>query len=132
MLHIFSLTVFHQALSITSSAPTILELNCWVLGDSSDRIFYVQIANDKSVATLKDAIKEECQRQFHHVAANTLVLWKVSISDIHNLPEKVSDIQGVKEGPLLPLDTLSEVFSDEPKDEHIHIMVMPPTIGKCP
>ena len=121
-----------SAPSIMSTALTILELNCWVLGDPSDRIFPVEIAANKSVGTLKKCIKEENQRRFQHVDANTLVLWRVSIHDVHNLPENISDVQGVKEGPLSPMDTLSEVFSDAPKKKHIHIIVKPPAIGKCP
>ena len=115
-----------------STTLTILELNCWVLGDPSDRIFPVEIAANKSVGTLKDAIKHKKKPAFDHIPADTLVLWRVSIHDVHNLPENISDVQGVKEGPLSPMDTLSEVFSDAPKKKHIHIIVKPPAIGKCP
>ena len=84
------------------------------------------------MGALKKCIKEENKPAFDHVPAKALDCWKVSISDIHNLPENISDVQGVKEGPLSPMKRLMSVFSDVPKDEHIHIIVKPPTIGKCP
>ena len=107
-----------------------MELNCWVLGDPSDRIFHVTIAADKSVGDLKYAIKDKKKPAFDHVPADTLVLWNVSVSDIHSLPEKPSDIEFAKE-KLAPMDELSKVFSGVSKEGRLHIIVNAPTIGKC-
>lgn len=40
---------------------TLLQLNCWVLGDDPNRIFPVEIAGTKTVGSLKKAIKDENQ-----------------------------------------------------------------------
>jgi len=55
------------------------ELNCWVLGDQTGRVFPVEIAGTGSVGTLKKAIKAEKSVEFQHVDANTIELWKVSV-----------------------------------------------------
>src|SRR5258707_11971625 len=54
-----------------------LNLNCWVLGDDSTRIFPVQIDLDKNVGGLKEAIK--MNPAFDHITANSLDVWNVSI-----------------------------------------------------
>ncbi len=43
------------------------------------------IAANKSVGSLKDAVKEKKKPEFDHVSADTLVLWKVSIPVDSNL-----------------------------------------------
>jgi len=87
------------------------------------------VAN-KSVGFLKDDIKEEKKPAFDRVPADTLVLWKDSVS-IHGLPEKPSDVNFPHKMLLSPVDILSEVFSGIPKEGHLHIVVKQPTIGKC-
>jgi hypothetical protein len=50
-----------------------------VLGDNDrSRVFPVEIANNKTIGALKDAIKEKKKPAFDHVPADTLDLWKVS------------------------------------------------------
>jgi hypothetical protein len=56
----------------------ILELNCWVLGDDARSVFPVEVANSKTVGTLKKAIKDEMEHSFDNLDAKSLVLWKVS------------------------------------------------------
>ena len=68
---------------------------------------------------------------FDRVPAKTLVLWKVSVSDVDSL-QKLTDVEFANEVSLSPMDTLSEVFSDVPKKKHLHIIVKPPSIGKFP
>ncbi len=84
------------------------------------------------MGTLKDAIKEKNKPVFDHVAANALILRKVSVSDVHSLPEKLTDAEFANGVPLLPMDRLSKVFSGVPEEGHLHIIVKPPGIGKCP
>lgn len=132
VLHPCSLTVFLQACSITPSAPTTLEaeleLNCLILGDPSNRIFSVKIEAKESVGSLKRAIKEEKKQRFSYVDADTLDLWTVSVSDIRSLDE----VDSPKVTPLLPTSKLWRVFSNVPEEEHLHILVKPPTVVKCP
>jgi hypothetical protein len=103
-----------------------------VLGDPSDHIFPVKIAANESVGSLKNFIKVENTPAFDHAPANTLILRKVSVSNDHSLPEKLTDVEFANGVPLLPMDRLSKVFSGAPKEGHPHIIVKPPSIGKCP
>ena len=58
----------------------MLNLNCWVLGDDPERVFSVKIAKSETVDALKDAIKEKKQNAFVNLDADSLDLWKVSMS----------------------------------------------------
>ena len=72
----------------------MLALNCWILGEDPGQGFCVRIASSKTVALLRNAIKEENPHTFDGIDANELRLWKVS--DIRFLiPNTVSDtLQG--------------------------------------
>ena len=104
-----------------------LALNCLVSGDNTDHIFTIEIANAKNVSALKDSIKDKKKPAFDHVPADTLVLWKVSLSVDKSLAEIVKNFDGGE--PLSPLDKLSKVFSvvDE---TCLHIVVGQPP-GAC-
>jgi hypothetical protein len=56
----------------------ILELNCWVLGDATRRVFPVKIASSETVGYLKKVIKDEKKPVFDDITADSLDLWKVS------------------------------------------------------
>ena len=116
--------------------PTIpmsstLNLNCLVLGDDASRVFPVEIANSKTVGDLRKLIKEEKSHTFQHVDADTLVLWKVSILVNRSLTQNLSNRTFADESPLLPVDELSEVFSDSPARRHLHIVVSAPPASEC-
>ena len=72
------------------------------------------------MARLKKAIREETMPEFQHIDPETLVLWRVSISDLSGL-EKLSDNDFANEQPLLPMDRLSKVFSSVAKEGHLCI-----------
>lgn len=57
---------------------TDLELNCWVLGDGAQNVFAVKIPGTETVSALKEAIKDK-KPQWGSIAADSLVLWKVSV-----------------------------------------------------
>ena len=57
---------------------SILELNCWILGEDVNRVFPVKIQTTESVGALRKAIKEEKKPEFDHVPADSLKLWKVN------------------------------------------------------
>ena len=106
-------------------------LNCLVLGDDASRVFPVEIANSKTVGDLRDAIKDKKRPAFDHVPADTLVLWKVSILVNRSLTQNLSNRTFADESPLLPVDELSEVFSDSPARRHLHIVVSAPPASEC-
>jgi Crinkler effector protein N-terminal domain len=70
-------SVSHAGSSVPQSS--IFTLNCWVLLEGVDRVFPVEIAKEKSVGALKDAIKDKKKPDFHHIPADKLTLWKVSL-----------------------------------------------------
>ena len=108
-----------------------LNLNCLVLGDDASRVFPVEIANSKTVGDLRKLIKEEKSHTFQHVDADTLVLWKVSVLVNRSLTQNLSNRTFADESPLLPVDELSEVFSDSPARRHLHIVVSAPPASEC-
>jgi hypothetical protein len=103
-----------------------------VLGDPSSHIFPVKIAANNSVGSLKYAIKKAMKPAFDHLPADILILSKVYISNVHSLPEKLTDVEFANGVKLLPMDRLSKVFSGVPKEGHLHIIIKPPGIGECP
>ena len=124
---------------------TVLELNCWILGDEPRRVFPVKIANSVTVGHLKEAIKDKKKQTFTGIDADLLDLWKVSNliqhtdndefiylkvdidlttdSDPHLLEmiQVKEDIPHGKE--LKPWSRLSRSFVDGAEDEHLHIIV---------
>jgi Crinkler effector protein N-terminal domain len=55
---------------------SIQELNCWVLGEETSRVFTVEIQGTKNVSTLKKAIKEEKKPGLDHLPVS--VMWKLA------------------------------------------------------
>lgn len=108
----------------------LLELNCVVLGDERNHIFNVEILATKTVSALKKAIKAEKSPLFDHVAADNLVLWKVSVPVDANLEASLAELSFVEEESLLPVERLSKTFSDAPVDGHLHIVVQRPPDGE--
>ncbi|KAF9513103.1 hypothetical protein BS47DRAFT_988844 [Hydnum rufescens UP504] len=105
----------------------LLKLNCWVYGESPNRIFPVKIPTTETVATLKKAIKEEKQA-FQTHGADTLTLWQVSIFvDGQQKPQIPPHNEA-----LSPLVRLSTLFPDVPQEGHLHIIVGPPPGATTP
>jgi hypothetical protein len=127
----------------TASLPEvqhILELNCFVLGDSPNHTFPVKIARTESVGTLKEAIKEKMKPAFDHIRANSLVLWNVDIPfDRTTLQDSIRELDLTDEGSLSPVERLLNIFVDLPDYFNVHIVVRrtrefepfisPPTTG---
>ena len=109
---------------------THLNLNCLVFGDHASHIFSVKIAKSEIVCALREAIKNKKSHAFQHVDADALVLWKVSVLVDQNLTTTLYN--RAFDDQLLPLDLLSDVFSDPPAPKRLHIVVRAPTAGgKC-
>jgi len=55
--------MIHSVSHVGSSLPqsSIFTVNCWVLFEGVDCVFPVEIAKEKSVGTVKDAIKDKKQ-----------------------------------------------------------------------
>jgi hypothetical protein len=102
-----------------------LELNCFVVGDDATHIFSIEIANIKLVSALKDAIKVKKKLSLHHVHADALTLWKVSIPVNDDFKENARKVELREEEALSPVDPLSDVFEEMPARKHVHIMVIP-------
>src|SRR5262245_4968350 len=128
-----------------------MKLFCWILHNSASP-FAVDIEESESVGDLKKAMIKENPHMFSNVDAPQLKLWKVSGS--FTFDARPPDLSGqlndaepadsadmfresllshpqdlsitVKE--LNALNTLSNVFfKDEPKEEHLHVIVEHPS-----
>ena len=107
----------------------IITLFCLVHGDNPvDRAFSVKIPKTNTVDELKKLIKAEKSPRFDDVVADELTLWRVNIcqdeleefdfeSDMSTLGEKLS-----------PLSKIYKVFPNGVEDEHLHIIVVPPSV----
>jgi Crinkler effector protein N-terminal domain len=109
-------------------------LFCLVHGEPTTNAFPVKIARTDTVGDLKKLIKSEKENDFHNIDANKLRLWSVNIhvdntSSLEELVLENNKDKGVQE--LLPVKRINRVFTDEPADEHIHVIIeRPPSIGK--
>jgi hypothetical protein len=101
-----------------------------VLDDDTSHIFPIEITESKTVGALRKAIKDDKEHAFQHVDADALLLWKVSIPVNRSLHENLSKLDFADEGSLLPVKRLSEVFSDQLENEHLHIVVRAPPAGE--
>jgi hypothetical protein len=116
------------------SEPTpvdrIFELNSLVFGDDPSHVFQVEIEKTKTVAALKDAIKDKKTHTFRDVDADSLDLWVASIPFDSNLNGNVNHVNLVEERSLSPVDRSSKVFSDEPSEGCLHIILQPSHPGE--
>ncbi|KAG1843677.1 hypothetical protein F4604DRAFT_251848 [Suillus subluteus] len=112
-----------------SSGPLHLKLNCIVLGNDPRRVFEIKVAPTASVSALQNVIKGAKKPQFDHITADSLELWKVdppvdvTIENLRNLT-----LDPMKS--LSPVAKLSKLFSEQPNEEHLHIVVQPQHTGK--
>jgi hypothetical protein len=119
---------------VPTCAPTntmsALDLNCWILTEDYTSVFSIEIGRTKTVATLQNAIKENQRIIFQHVDPRNVDLWQVSIFNDTSLKQNVEELNLQNKQPLLSSTKLSNVFLEEPKDEHVHIVVrLPSTSG---
>jgi hypothetical protein len=109
------------------AASELLSLNCLLLGHdlSASQIFPVEVGKTKTVAFLKDLIKEKQSPHLNHVYASDLTVWKVSLPVDAITPEHtVDDVQGCQE--LHSVKKIASIFSEALVDEHVHILVRAP------
>ncbi|KAF9993310.1 hypothetical protein BGZ65_011192 [Modicella reniformis] len=85
-----------------------LTLFCVVEGESS--VFPVDITGDRTVSHLKNAIKTEVTPKFDDIAADKLILWKVSVPITDDVDEVPIKLDALDEKKILGAATeLSEV-----------------------
>jgi hypothetical protein len=110
----------------------LLKLNCWIICNEPRCIVLVKIAKTETIYTLNRAIIDE-NPDLRDISARSLNIHNVSIpidGDLGtNLAAFRSQHDSAKDNPS-PVDELSQVFSDEPKALHLHIIVQPPPAGK--
>ena len=80
----------------------------------------------ESVGTLKRSIRDDNPESFRDVDARSLDLWKVSIPVNDGFKENVRKVELRDEDALSPVDRLSKVFSGQPEDGDLHIIVRSP------
>ena len=90
-----------------------------MLGDDVEEIFNVTIQKNKTVSSLREAIKEKNPISLRDVEAKRLRLWAVSMPNVVALakgyrPHKV---------PLSPMALLSEIFQMPVQRNHLHVIV---------
>ncbi|KAF9083433.1 hypothetical protein BGX29_003150, partial [Mortierella sp. GBA35] len=98
----------------------------WLVNGESTS-FPVEIDPTKTIGDLKDAIKAKKAPRFDDVAADELILWRVSIPLVPKKDRKdlsLGDILSKEE--LDETDDPSDVFLDKPPKKTIHIIVQRP------
>ncbi|KAK3822371.1 MAG: hypothetical protein J3R72DRAFT_459113 [Linnemannia gamsii] len=108
-------------------ADNILNLFCLVDGEGTPNAFSVKIASTDTVDDLKVHIKTKKSPEFDDIAADKLILWRVSHPIIeankHN-PVHLSKIDAPTE--LNPTNVIANVFAEAPPKETIRIIVKRP------
>ena len=126
----------------------MFNLLCYVRDDDYKQAFKVEIEEGEAVATLKEVIKEKKRPHFDHILADSLVLWKVSLPYDRNLAENAKNlslVDGLSQvsvtdpslnneqiQSLSSPQKLSNIFSELPMEEHVHIIVEPPPARSTP
>ncbi|KAF9527619.1 hypothetical protein CPB83DRAFT_855728 [Crepidotus variabilis] len=90
--------------------------------------FPVDIKNDSTVGHLKDAIKAKNTARFGSIDAHTLTLYRVDV-DVGGSTAKERQAalaQMILTESLDPLKKLYKLYSSQPPDDTIHILVQPP------
>ncbi|KAF9970468.1 hypothetical protein BGZ75_002264, partial [Mortierella antarctica] len=105
-----------------------LDLFCLVDGEAPANAFSVKIPSTDTVSDLKKLIKVENSHEYSDVDAKELTLWRVSISPMDvddKFPICLDSLTEKTE--LRPLSRLSVVFTEQPPEETIHIIVQRPS-----
>ena len=99
----------------------MLSLRCLLVKDQSEKIFTIEIEEDKDVSILKKMIKEETA---FTMPAKELTLLQLSLP-LDNIDTRLSALDPDKCLKLSPTKKLSLLFHDTPAD-HLHVWVKQP------
>jgi len=109
-----------------------LSVFCLVDGEAPARAFRISISSTATVSDLKKLIKTEKPNEFSDVDADMLTLWRIFISptnvDDDEVPVSLDTL--TEKIKLRPISRLSKVFTEQPSEEAIHIIVQRPPPGK--
>ncbi|KAF9123573.1 hypothetical protein BGW39_008872 [Mortierella sp. 14UC] len=107
-----------------------LTIFCLEDGNPLQRAFSIEIAAEDFVADIKDLIKAECTITLKNIAANNLVLWRVSIPDTEDYNGdrtiSLSDIPDKEKKKLRPTTCLLKVFPDGSPEDTVHVVYQRP------
>ena len=106
-----------------------LSLNCLVLGLGLDRSFTVEIGIMKTVDHLKDDIKSRTAPLFNGIPTVNLELHRTSLPNDSRFESKLKGLN-FRESVLKPTMMLARAFPDSPAENHVHIIVQPPSSGE--
>ncbi|KAH7907993.1 hypothetical protein BJ138DRAFT_1103865 [Hygrophoropsis aurantiaca] len=107
----------------------LLQLCCWVRGDDLASVFLIKIAETDHVDDLRNRIKEENKVTFQNMDARHLVIRKVCVPLKESLKESLQSLGLQLPEPLRPWTRLSKVFTDIPTEDHLHVVVDPPSLA---
>ena len=106
----------NNASYLHNNMSTTIRLVFWVFGDDCDRTTGVEIALDKDIGDLKEAIKEKKKPAFEHFDAHALDLWKVSVPFDEDFKHNLDALDLNTQRPLPGRRKLSSLFSQKPDD----------------
>jgi hypothetical protein len=105
----------------------VLSLNCFIIGDTQNQMFTVEVLTGKNVSILKDEIKKKNPHALDRVDAKNLELWEVSFP-IDGLVSKQPPTLGPS---LRPHRLLSDMLNSGLDVSHSHIVARLPSTGMC-
>ncbi|KAG0361108.1 hypothetical protein BGZ54_009222, partial [Gamsiella multidivaricata] len=104
-----------------------LILFCLTDGEPTSRAFSVSIPPTETISNLKNLIKAKKTVAFADVAADVLIVWRVSVPVIAANVRNAVFLNGIdSRTELSPKDDVSDVFPDTPAKKTIHIIVQRP------
>ena len=114
---------------VTGVMSTTTRLVFWVFGDDHSRTVGVDIALNKDVGDLKEAIIQKKKSALGHLPADALDLWKVSVPFDDDFEQKLKVLDLNTERPLLGRRKLDSLFSHKSAraDDCLDIVVKVPT-----
>ncbi|KAF9560940.1 hypothetical protein EC968_005945 [Mortierella alpina] len=105
-----------------------MTLFCLVDGEATSHAFPVKVSLDDTIGDLKKLIKTEKAHDFSDIDANSLTLWKVSLSIPDDEEEASITLDALSDKKKLPpTNRLSKLFVGPPLEDTIHIIVQRPS-----
>ncbi|GBC33571.2 uncharacterized protein OCT59_007697 [Rhizophagus irregularis] len=109
---------------------------CIILGDNTETAFPVKLPSDKKVGELRELITKINPISFANIDAKDLILWQVSISDedvkkmkiLNTKPPSDINIEELEGKVMFSRKEIKFYFSEDPVDEHIHIIIIRPQL----
>ena len=94
-----------------------ISVNCYLMGDDTERMFTVSVPTTGNVSILKDRIKEKKASRLKDIDASDLDLWKADFP-IDDFPTNLTDGPELRSGVLL-----SDAFPSKLDLRRIYVIV---------